>query len=546
MKSVKLISVLLLTSCLQGISQFTGMESISISDLQSHMNFLASDELEGRGNGDPGLTIAAQYLASQANHIGLKAIDENSDYLQYYPLYKNSYNEDKSNLTVQSGDKVETFGSKDFYLILPQRPVNIQLKGKVVFAGYGINSEENTYNDFENIDVKDKILLIMNRAPMNKEGDKCQFTDTDWTSIQNIIYKYYNLMMQGPKAVFLVLDPKSGYSSLEDIDPSYSDLFRTSFSNKESTGSGAEPSDNNLNIFLIHRQIADKILEGTGNNLQELQKKIDKKLKPRSFIIPDKEISLILDLVHEELSIPNVAGMVEGSDPVLKHEAIIYVAHYDHIGTDGTGTVFNGADDNASGSVALLEMAEAFMKEEHRPSRSILFLWVSGEEIGLYGSSHYAGNPLIPLENTIATINLDMVGRIRTPSDTGKIMDDNVNVLGGDSISLIGGHQSEELLRMAEDVAKETGMICDYSYNDINHPQRLYYRSDHISFAVHDIPVLFYSTGIHRDYHQATDIAEKINYEKLLKVSRYVYLLGYRLANSAERIVVDKPFSTWH
>jgi len=545
MKSVKLISVLLLTSCLQGISQFTGMESISISDLQSHMNFLASDELEGRGNGDPGLKIAAQYLASQANRIGLKAIDENSDYLQYYPLYKNSYNEDKSNLTVQSGDKVETFGSKDFYLILPQRPVNIQLKGKVVFAGYGINSEENTYNDFENIDVKDKILLIMNRAPMNKEGDKCQFTDTDWTSIQNIIYKYYNLMMQGPKAVFLVLDPKSGYSSLEDIDPSYSDLFRTSFSNKESTGSGAEPSDNNLNIFLIHRQIADKILEGTGNNLQELQKKIDKKLKPRSFIIPDKEISLILDLVHEELSIPNVAGMVEGSDPVLKHEAIIYVAHYDHIGTDGTGTVFNGADDNASGSVALLEMAEAFMKEEHRPSRSILFLWVSGEEIGLYGSSHYAGNPLIPLENTIATINLDMVGRIRTPSDTGKIMDDNVNVLGGDSISLIGGHQSEELLRMAEDVAKETGMICDYSYNDINHPQRLYYRSDHISFAVHDIPVLFYSTGIHRDYHQATDIAEKINYEKLLKVSRYVYLLGYRLANSAERIVVDKPFSTW-
>ncbi len=546
MKSLRLVSILLLASCLPVISQLSGLESITISDLQSHLNFLASDELEGRGNGDPGLKIAAKYLASQASRIGLKAIDDNSDYLQYYPLYKNSYNEDKSNISIQSADKTEIIGSKDYLLLLPQRAGNIQLKGEVAFAGYGIISEENNYNDFENIDVKGKILLIMNRAPMNEEGDKCQFDDKDWMSLQNIIFKYHNLMMQGPEAVFLVLDPKSGYSSLEEIDPSYADMFRTFFSNKAPSGSDTNISNHMLKIFLIHRHIADKILEGTGNNLQELQEKIDKKVKPRSFIIPDKEISLSLELDREKLLIPNVAGMVEGSDPALKHEALIFMAHYDHLGRDSKGAIFNGADDNASGSVALLEMAEAFMKEEQKPSRSILFLWVSGEEIGLYGSSHYADNPLIPLENTIAAINLDMVGRVRTASDTGKIMDDNVSVLGGDTLGLIGGHQSEELLRMAEDLAAETGMVCDYSYNDINHPQRLYYRSDHISFAIHDIPVLFYSTGIHRDYHQVTDIAEKINYEKLLKVSRYVYLLGYRLSNRTERIVVDNPYSTWH
>ena len=137
-------------------------------------------------------------------------------------------------------------------------------------------------------------------------------------------------------------------------------------------------------------------------------------------------------------------------------------------------------------------------------------------------------------------------GRTRSAGDTGRVMDDEVNVLGGDSIGVIGGHQSRELLSLAEEVAAETGIICDYTYNDINHPQRLYYRSDHISFAVHDIPVLFYSTGIHRDYHQLSDTFDKIDYEKLIKVSRYVYLLGYRLASREERIILDHPYSTWH
>jgi len=167
-------------------------------------------------------------------------------------------------------------------------------------------------------------------------------------------------LLQGPKSVLLVLDAKSGHSSLDDIDPSFSNMLRTFYSDKAPEENTSGFPDNIMKIFLIHRHIADKILTGTGKTLDELQERIDRRLKPRSFVIDNKEISITLELDHQELSIPNVAGLVEGSDPVLKDETIIYMAHFDHIGKDGRGNVYNGADDNASGSVALLEMAEAF------------------------------------------------------------------------------------------------------------------------------------------------------------------------------------------
>ena len=237
--------------------------------------------------------------------------------------------------------------------------------------------------------------------------------------------------------------------------------------------------------------------------------------------------------------------MIEGSDPELKKEVIVYSAHYDHLGKNASGEIYHGADDNASGTAALLEIGQAFMAERENLRRSVLILWFSGEEIGLFGSEYYSENPLVPLENTVADLNLDMVGHVRTERDTGMMHGERISVLGMDSIGLIGGQQSSELKKIDNKITNEMGMHTDTSLNDPNHPYQYYYRSDQFNFARHNVPVLFYSTGVHVDYHKITDTYDRINFTKLRNVSELAYRVGYELATRPERIVVDNPYSNW-
>jgi Zn-dependent M28 family amino/carboxypeptidase len=246
----------------------------------------------------------------------------------------------------------------------------------------------------------------------------------------------------------------------------------------------------------------------------------------------------------KDLEVYNVFGMIEGSDPELKDEMVIYLAHYDHVGTDGQGGVFNGADDNASGTVALIEIAEAFKKEEKSPRRSIGILWVSAEEIGLFGSQYFAENPLVPAEKIAAVINLDMVGRTKTAADEQSDRS-GLTIQGGDSLEVIGGLQSKVLMKINEKSLKKAGLVGNYHYNNLTDPNRYFYRSDHINFARQDIPVLFYSTGTHSDYHMVSDVEKAIDYSKFLKVTRFCYEVGFNVAQYKGSIEVDNPMSRW-
>ncbi|RLD94377.1 MAG: hypothetical protein DRJ13_14960 [Bacteroidetes bacterium] len=228
----------------------------------------------------------------------------------------------------------------------------------------------------------------------------------------------------------------------------------------------------------------------------------------------------------------------------MKNEVVIYLAHYDHLGTDGLGGVFNGADDNASGTVALLEIAEAFMMEKKNPGRSIGILWVSAEEIGLYGSQYFADHPLVARENIAAAINLDMVGRTKTKEDEASTRS-GLTIQGGDSVKVIGGLQSKVLMEINESTLAESGLVGNYKYNNLTDPNRYFFRSDHISFARKDIPVLFYSTGTHRDYHMVGDVEESLDYEKFLKMTRFCYKVGLNVAQYSGSIKVDNPMSKW-
>jgi len=228
----------------------------------------------------------------------------------------------------------------------------------------------------------------------------------------------------------------------------------------------------------------------------------------------------------------NVVAYIKGSEK--PDELIILSAHLDHVGTDKNGNIFNGADDDGSGTVALLEMAEAFqkaVKDGNGPKRSILFLHVTGEEIGLYGSKYYTENPLFPLANTVCDLNTDMVGRI----DPDKAENPNyIYLIGADKLS-------QELHDISEAVnAKYSNLELDYKFNDDNDPNRFYYRSDHYNFAKNNIPVIFYFNGVHADYHKMTDTPDKIEYDLMAKRTQLIFQTAWELANRENRIVIDK------
>ena len=225
----------------------------------------------------------------------------------------------------------------------------------------------------------------------------------------------------------------------------------------------------------------------------------------------------------------NVLGFIQGTD--LKDEVLIITAHYDHLGKKDT-SIYNGADDNASGTSAILEIAEAFMKAKKDsvgPRRSILIMAVSGEEKGLLGSKYYTDKPIYSLEKTIANLNVDMIGRIDKHHKNG----DYVYLIGSDRLSTELHNISEEVNR------KHFNLKLDYTYNDKDDPNRYYYRSDHYNFAKNNIPVIFYFNGVHGDYHKSTDTIDKIDFKKTQKISRLIFLTAWELANRNERPSLD-------
>lgn len=515
-----------------------GSDIITSSDLESYVRFLASPLLSGRKNGDPGLDIAQEYIVSNVKLLGLKPLNGTS-YFQPYQVIKKGIDQEKSVIRITS-DLSETIAvSEKIYQFFPGNPEDVSIEGEVVFAGYGLNREKYSYNDFEGIPTEGKILLVMTRSPTSEDGIKYLFEGDDWSDFRSYSVKLRSLLFSKAKAIIFVTDPKSGYSSFDEQEPDIASAINSSVHLK-----GDEPpvfsAPGLMRILFVHRSVADELLKGSGKTLTELQNNIDIRLKPESFLIPGKQILIDLKTSTTEITLNNIAAYIEGSDPLLKKEFIVYSGHADHIG--GSGTKINyGADDNATGCAALLSMAEAFQSLEKQPLRSIMFLWVSGEEIGLVGSEYYVSNPLIPLENTVADLNMDMIGRVRGVADTTP---DNP-VSGPDEVFVITGNQSRELIKIAEDVDDDSPLDFDYSLSGRNHPLQLFARSDHYNFVKKDIPVLFFTTGLHTDYHTPGDVVEKIDFIKMEKITEAMFLIGYNVANMKTRLKVNNPFSKW-
>jgi len=487
---------------------------IDTKELQKHLTILASDEYEGRETGTKGQKMAAQYIAEYYNSIGVQPV-VNGSYFQSYPLKKESYSNSMASFNNESFKFVQ-----DFYTM----GVDFETleTDEFIFLGYGI--EDKKYNDYKKYDVKGKVVLCLLGEPLDKEGKSLitgTLTPSDWSADWRT--KREIAQQKGAKAIVMINMQYAMYIQRVKywLEQPAMDLEYPS--KREIT----EPS---IATVFISPAFANKLFSAKKVTVEQLQKNIAIKKKSKKIVLKEK-LSFHMELKSERLSAENVLCFIEGSDPVLKNEIVVISAHYDHIGIVN-GQINNGADDDGSGTVTTLELAKAFKKatdDGNGPKRSILILNVSGEEKGLLGSEWYAAFPIYPLENTVCNLNIDMIGR----TDDAHKKEEYVYLIGSNKLST-------ELHAISENANKTyTNLELDYTYNDPDDPNRFYYRSDHYNFAKNNIPVIFYFSGVHADYHKPGDDVEKIRFEKMGTIGKLVFHTAWEVANRPEKLKVD-------
>lgn len=479
---------------------------ISADHMSKNLHVLASDEYEGRETGQKGQKMAAEYIANQFKTIGILPYKDNT-YYQEFPL----------NLILPSSAAINIKGkilqaNKDFYNYpgLSEQKISVD---NILFLGYGI--EEENYNDYLNIDVKEKAVMIMSGEPYSQDSVSLisgKKTPSLWSTYYKL--KPEKAREKGVLVLLIIVDDleKDVANNKHRLE---APTLKLNFGKKE------------MPIIYISKAMAKTILK--KQSLEKIKETISSNKNP--FGVKEKT-ELVIDIKNtiQKISSENVLGFIEGTD--LKEEVVVLTAHYDHLGKDGN-IVFNGADDDGSGTVAVINMAEAFAqakKEGYGVRRSMLFMTVAGEEKGLLGSAYYTENPVYPLKNTVCDLNIDMIGRV-----------DEKHANNPNYIYLIGSDKLSSQLHSISESANKTysNIELDYTYNDEKDKNRFYYRSDHYNFAKNGIPVIFYFNGVHADYHKETDEVQKIDFNKMEKITRLVFFTAWEVANRTERIVVD-------
>lgn len=493
-------------------------EGIIVGDLWTHLSILADDKMEGRETGEPGQKRAAEYLANQLQKLGFPAVGENGGYYQTILFKRQKWNE--ISLTV-AGEGLDHL--RDYYSIPDQNSSRAATAiNELIFMGYGITDEN--YNDYATTtDLNGKHILIFGGEPRDRKGNyriTGTKTASEWS--EDVSAKLALAKEKGVATVFII-DP--------DFRSNIGNIRGTILDGRTRMAEEKEADRKTANSVYLSTQVVKDLLGKKYKAVIKSRKKLEKtgKLKPVSIPI---DLTLTQDKEVSELIGENVLGYLEGSDPELKDEIVVFSAHYDHIGQRGDN-IFNGADDNGSGTSTLLEVAQSFMdakKDGNGPRRSVLFVWVSGEEKGLLGSKYYVNHPVYPLENTVVDINVDMVGRVDEAHADNPYY---IYVIGSDRLST-------DLHEINEEVnAKYTQLELDYTYNAEDDPNRYYYRSDHYNFAERGIPSIFYFNGTHEDYHGAGDTVDKINFQKMAKIGQLIFHTGWNIANRDERIRVN-------
>jgi hypothetical protein len=491
---------------------------ITPEELRSYLAVLTADSLEGRETGTIGNIKAGDYIARQFDKMGLPTVGSNGSHLQRMVYTNESWNQLGMSVNTQTYRNMFNFYAfPSTNGVLMDKKINAS---EVIFLGYGI--DDAAYSDYKKMDVKGKIILINQGEPLGKDSISMISKSKDpsvWTTDRR--KKLEIAFQKGAKAV-LTIDPK-----LVENVKTYRRFFTRNVIGDVDRAEGKLAN----NVF-ISPDMAKEIIGEKTKKFTKARGKCEKG-KPSSVVLPC-DLNLTMDKFFNQLIGSNVLGYIEGSDPVLKDELVVVSAHYDHLGKRGD-LIYHGADDDGSGTSGVINIARAFSEAKKQgvgPRRSVLCMLVTGEEKGLLGSKYYTTNPIFPLKNTVADVNIDMIGRVDEKYE--KANNPNyIYVIGSDKLS-------SDLHKINEDMnAKYTKLALDYTYNDESDPNRYYYRSDHYNFAEQGIPVVFYFNGTHADYHQPTDTIDKINFEKMTKIARLAFYTTWEIANRDERLKVD-------
>ena len=484
--------------------------TINAEDLENHLMVLASDAFEGRETGERGADKAAAYIASHFEALGIAPYDGVS-YYQPVSLIRSQINGGTLSL---GGESIPFL---DGFVLYPGiRDKSITEVG-LVFAGWGWESD--LTHDYEGLDVRGKIVIVLPGEPTEKGWSE------NWT--EGLQEKRRWAEDRGARGLLVLGD---GYDM-------YKSRMKPWLTRKSLRLDRQDPIENKQGtrlptFFVDLNQGSGWMAETPLKNAKKLRKLRAKNKSLWRGDVPNAQMSFELNDSSGPVEAQNVLGFIPGRDSLLSEELVVITAHYDHVGII-KGEIYNGADDDGSGTSSVLELAEAFMEAVKRgvgPRRSVLLMTVVGEEKGLLGSEWYTEHPVWPLANTIANLNIDMIGRTDEAHGDN---DEYVYIIGSDKLST-------ELHKINEAANnKWTGLALDYTFNAPDDPNRFYYRSDHYNFAKNNIPVIFYFTGVHEDYHKPGDDPEKILYPKTARIGQLVFHTAWQLANQNKRIEVD-------
>ena len=491
-------------------------ESASQARLKADVSFLAADAQDGRAPGTPGIEASADHVAAAFKESGLKPAPGADGYFQPFTIRGNPVLTTPPTLAFKGPGGAEIVSDKNAF-----QPLAIGSSGKldgvpVVFAGYGITAKEGAqldYDDYAGIDVKGKAVIVLRREPQ-LDDEKSAFAGKITTNYATFIHKATNAFQHGAVAVLLVNDA-AGLKGAED------QLLR--FTNAGTDENSPIPFVN------LARAEADKLLAAADQpKLEILEKQIDSDLKPRSRVLEGWTLSGSIEISRNGIATRNVIGVLEGAGPNAE-ETIVVGAHYDHLGHGGMTSgslaflskdIHNGADDNASGTALVMELARRLAKRVDPLPRRIVFMAFSGEEKGLLGSRHYVEHPLYPLDRTVMMINFDMVGRL---SDKGEL-------------TIVGTGSSPGI----EEVVDALGTAAGFKVKKVKGMSDGFGGSDHESFYLKGVPILFPFTGLHTDYHRPSDDTERINFAGMTRIADFGELLLLDVARRPNRPLFTK------
>jgi len=513
-----------------------GGDTISAAQLRTYLSFIASDEMEGRDTPSRGLDTVAKFIALNLTRWGFKPAGDDGTFLQKIALRRDQIDPAKTIAEI-NGQKFMV--GDDF---LPNT-VAATMTGPLVYVGRGWIVQPKNIDDYKGIDVQGKIMVVFG------QGFPQGVSQADLRGAQpgTVVSPATYAGTHGAKGIITIYNPSAGQpwdvQRQRTMQPGRAVVEKFQTQTQAAPGNAAVPN------VVIAAKMAKALFDGEKSDAATIVSRAATAEPVAPFdLSTNKNVSVTIATAPSRVMTQNVVAVWEGGDPKLKNEYVAVGAHYDHIGMAGSGqcqaigtdTICNGADDDGSGTTAVFGMAEALSHAKIRPKRSVLFVWHCGEEKGLWGSKYFTDYPTVPLDQVITQLNIDMIGRSKKEGDTNPR---NESLSGPNDIYVIGSTMmSTELGKLSTDVNSAYLKIgYDVKYDDPKDPNRFFFRSDHYNYARKGIPIIFFFDGVHEDYHRAGDEPQKIDYDKMERVTRTVYMTLWEVANLATRPKVDKP-----